>query len=79
MTTPLIAGNYRIVREIGRGGMPVVYGAHDTWHDRTVALKVLNPESTLRCSRVCITLNTSHMAEPRLVAERLAGLWERAG
>ncbi|MEO5903471.1 MAG: protein kinase [Gemmatimonadaceae bacterium] len=40
----IIAGNYTIEREIGRGGMAVVYRAHDTRHDRTVAIKVLNPD-----------------------------------
>ncbi|HUQ46946.1 MAG TPA: protein kinase [Gemmatimonadaceae bacterium] len=38
------AGNYRIEREIGRGGMAVVYRAHDERHDRTVALKMMNAE-----------------------------------
>ena len=35
---------YRIEREIGAGGMATVYLAHDTKHDRKVALKVLKPE-----------------------------------
>ncbi|MEV5905991.1 serine/threonine protein kinase, partial [Streptomyces sp. NPDC052127] len=38
-----IAG-YRIESEIGRGGMAVVYRAHDLRLDRTVALKLLAPE-----------------------------------
>jgi serine/threonine-protein kinase len=35
---------YAIERELGRGGMAVVYLAHDLRHDRPVALKVLHPE-----------------------------------
>jgi serine/threonine-protein kinase len=38
-----IAG-YRIESEVGRGGMAVVYRAHDLRLDRTVALKLLAPE-----------------------------------
>ena len=39
-----LAGRYIVEREIGRGGMAVVYLARDTKHDRLVAVKVLNPE-----------------------------------
>ena len=39
-----LAGKYRIEREIGAGGMAVVYLAHDLRHDRRVAVKVLRPE-----------------------------------
>jgi serine/threonine-protein kinase len=35
---------YAIERELGRGGMAIVYLAHDLRHDRPVALKVLHPE-----------------------------------
>jgi len=35
---------YRIERELGQGGMAVVYLAHDLKHDRRVAIKVLRPE-----------------------------------
>ena len=37
---------YRVQREIGRGGMAVVYLAEDIPHGRDVAVKVLSPELT---------------------------------
>jgi tetratricopeptide (TPR) repeat protein len=39
-----LVGRYAIGREIGRGGMAVVYLSRDLRHDRDVALKVLRPE-----------------------------------
>ncbi len=39
-------GPYEIVSELGRGGMGVVYTAHDPRLDRHVAIKLLPPDLT---------------------------------
>jgi serine/threonine-protein kinase len=41
-----LQGRYTVEREIGHGGMAVVYLSHDLRHDRIVALKVLQPRFT---------------------------------
>ncbi len=40
----MLAGRYRVQREIGAGGMATVYLARDVKHDRDVALKVLRAD-----------------------------------
>jgi serine/threonine protein kinase len=42
--TQALADRYTLRRELGRGGMAIVYLAHDRKLDRDVALKVLRPE-----------------------------------
>ena len=39
-----LAGRYSLERELGQGGMALVFLARDLRHDRKVALKVLRPE-----------------------------------
>jgi serine/threonine protein kinase len=40
----VLADRYRVEKELGRGGMAMVYLAQDLRHERKVALKVLRPE-----------------------------------
>jgi serine/threonine-protein kinase len=47
----LLSDRYRAERELGRGGMAVVFLARDLKHDRDVALKVLRPELSAALGR----------------------------
>jgi serine/threonine-protein kinase len=39
-----LEGRYSVERELGQGGMAIVFLVEDLRHDRKVALKVLRPE-----------------------------------
>ena len=39
-----LGDRYRLERELGQGGMAIVYAARDLRHDRDVAIKVLHPD-----------------------------------
>ncbi len=71
LTTGTTIGHYKIDREIGRGGMGIIFLAHDTRLGRTVALKAL-PEDVAadldrlqrfeREARVLASLNHPNIA-----------------
>jgi serine/threonine-protein kinase len=56
-----LSDRYRIVRELGQGGMATVYLAHDLRHDRKVAVKVLKPElaAVLGAERFVVEIKTT--------------------
>lgn len=56
-----LAGRYRLIREIGSGGMATVYLAEDARHHRNVAVKVLRPElaATLGAERFTREIDTA--------------------
>ena len=74
-----LAGQYRIERELGRGGMAVVYLAHDLRHDRPVALKVLHPEmaETLGTDRFLREIKlAARLQHPHIVSVHDSGTTE---
>jgi serine/threonine-protein kinase len=65
-----LVDRYRIVREIGAGGMATVYLARDVKHDRHVALKLLRPElgAVLGSERFFSEIKvTAHLQHPHLL------------
>ena len=68
-TLPAVPG-YRVERELGRGGMAVVYLAHDAKHDRKVAIKLLRSDvaATLGAERFLAEIRTTaRLAHPHIV------------
>jgi serine/threonine-protein kinase len=66
-----LADRYAVESEIGRGGMAVVFLAHDLKHDRKVAIKVFHPElaATLGAERLLreIEIGTK-LTHPRVLS-----------
>jgi hypothetical protein len=58
-----VAGQYSLEREIGRGGMGVVYLARDVRLDRPVAIKLLPPDLAMQA-----TLRERFLREARMAA-----------
>ena len=74
-----VSGRYTVEGEIGRGGMGIVYRAHDPALERTVAIKLLPPllaahgdlrERFLREARTAASLAHPHIVPIHLVEAR---------
>ncbi|MDB5937297.1 MAG: protein kinase [Massilia sp.] len=78
-------GAYSIERELGSGGMATVYLAHDTKHDRKVAIKVLHAElaAVLGAERflqeITVTANLQHPHILGLIDSGIIGEGELQG
>ncbi|HJZ53784.1 MAG TPA: serine/threonine-protein kinase, partial [Gemmataceae bacterium] len=70
-TVPVVLGDFRIVREVGRGGMGVVYEAEQVSLGRRVALKVLPSAAALDARQLQRFQNearaAAHLQHPNIV------------
>ena len=57
-----VAGKYRLVRVLGRGGMGIVYEGEDLGTGRHVAIKVMHPESEIGPENVKRFMNEANAA-----------------
>lgn len=66
-----LTGRYEIERQVGEGGMALVYLAHDLRHERRVALKVLRPDlaAALGAERFLAEIKTTaNLHHPHILA-----------
>jgi serine/threonine-protein kinase len=80
----VLSGRYTLEREIGRGGMGIVYLAREVALDRPVAIKLLPPEVALSASRrdrfvrearLAASLSHPHIVPIHAVGERDGLVW----
>ena len=76
--TDALTGRYAIERELGRGGMAVVYLARDTKHGRHVALKMLHPDTSAAIGRERLEGEirvTARLQHPHILPLHDSGEW----
>ena len=81
---PPVPGRYAHLREIGRGGMSVVYQARDMETDRTVAVKILALPPSMTPEQQAALIGrfgreaqaVSQLSHPNIVGIAEVGTWQ---